>query len=255
MAHAARFRTSLALFGFTVPWWRAYVVHVQSVFYLFFLPFGVGMDIAKFVKLHRRVPGARPAAGPLVGAIMADRLIGFAVAATVAVLAVLAGGPGLSDLAIRVRWEIAVLFGVALLLIAGALWHWRAYLFAGWLLGAVGTARRRPMLVAVAVLASLGLFGVLSGCLWAAASVLGADLPYALALLVVSASMIFQALPISLAGVGGGELAMVGLLLVSGFARSEAVLLAAVFYGFRLTAALLGGAMELVGLIRPSGKA
>ena len=72
-------------------------------------------------------------------------------------------------------------------------------------------------------------------------------------LFVVAAGAAIQAIPATVAGAGMGEVAAASLYVAMGLSWREAVLLAAIDYGYRLLTAIMGGLWELFRIGAPTG--
>lgn len=235
---AARLRQVLSVLSLELPLGTAVRVHYQSMFYYFFVPAGVGYEIAKLGKLAAALPEARVAA--VGAAVVADRLLGTAVL----LLLTLATLPatGLADrLGGLGRTGALAALGMALLL--ALLWTRRDRVrgaLGPFLHGPVRPGRLLPALVL-----SAGVQLTVALAVWLLAAAVGIPVGYAQVVFATSASIFFQAVPVTLLGAGAGEVAGVAMYLGMGLAREDALLLVTLVYLHRLFAALVGGAWEV----------
>lgn len=243
--HALRFRAVLGIFGIPLRVLNAYRVHVESIFFVFFLPFGVGMDIAKFFKIDaafaRGVTRSR-----LVGILLADRLLGFGIAFFVGVLAFLTYRGGI-DLALD--WVLlGTILVVGITALAYLVYRRRHFLLYAAdvlrvLLDNIGEVALAAGFNALAI-------GILGLALWLAGSMAGFGIGLSLTLFTVCTAMVAQVLPVSFAGVGGGEMSMVAIIIAAGHPETVALSVATIYYMFRLTAAVIGGCLEGRAILR-----
>ena len=78
---ALRLRATLSAFGVAICRRDAFRIHLQSLFYFFFVPLSVGLEAARFVKIRRidpRVPTTQ-----LLLALLLDRALGLVAAVAV----------------------------------------------------------------------------------------------------------------------------------------------------------------------------
>ena len=71
---AEKMRLSLAAFEIKLPLKISQSIHLQSLFYYFFIPMSVGLEIARFLKIQSYSPKLENS--DLAIAIVADRLTG-----------------------------------------------------------------------------------------------------------------------------------------------------------------------------------
>ncbi|HYN76289.1 MAG TPA: hypothetical protein VES73_00660, partial [Lamprocystis sp. (in: g-proteobacteria)] len=57
-AAALRLQTTLAAFGIRITARQAFVIHLRSLFYFFFVPMSVGYEITRFIAVRRIDPEA-----------------------------------------------------------------------------------------------------------------------------------------------------------------------------------------------------
>ena len=241
---ALRLRATLAAFAVHLTVGQAMAIHLRSLFYFFFVPLSVGLEVSRYLDI-RRIDPAVPAK-TLVLLLLLDRLLGL-VAAVAALfgLAYIVLPATVWDV-LDWRW-LAVVFAVALtvaaLIVARRAWRTRAVDLLRAL--RVGSIR----LLAPVLLSLLTLLLVCTSVyVVAAASGWGVGLaPTSFAL---SASLLGMALPLSLFGVTLGEPTGIGVMALLGIGPALAVLLVSLAYVGRLLGAMQGAALELHGGIR-----
>jgi hypothetical protein len=239
-AAAWRLQTTLAAFGVYIRRHQAMRIHLQSLFYFFFVPMSVGLEIARFIKVRDIDPAVSKKR--LLFALLFDRVLGLA-----AVLIVL-----------------GVLLPLVLPALLPRLWH------PGWLLIAVAATSilgatswiHRPLRDRlsdlVAAIAQVGrllppLIGLsLATLLLVCASVYliaagaGIDIGLVQLTFALSGSLLGMSLPVSVLGATLGEAAGAGIFAVLGLNAGSAILLVSAAYGGRLLGALQGGVIELL---------
>lgn len=238
LLYALRLRRVLAVVGIAVGRRETLRLALLSMFYHCFVPFALGADLTKFVKLRARDHATHAIAGAIVldHAIGATSLTALA-AASWSQLAI----PGVPLLPLLGgSLVLAALLAVFGLLLAARLRPSRD------LRGVLAHARRRWPLLAGAVALSLAMHFVLASAIWVASRDWGLALDFTRVLAVFSASALFQSVPVSVLGVGGAELAGAGLYLALGLPAAAAILMSSLFYSYRLVMALMGGLWDLL---------
>jgi putative effector of murein hydrolase LrgA (UPF0299 family) len=194
LAAALRLRATLAAFRVRLSPAQAMAIHLRSLFYFFFVPLSVGLEVSRYLDI-RRIDPAVPAK-TLVLVLLLDRVLGLV--AAVAALAMLAYVvlPASFWAALDARWLAGG--GAAVLVVGGLVllrrpWRERAVELLRAL--RVGSVRLLlPVLLSLLALAlvcaSVYVVAVASG--WAAGF---AQVSFAL-----SASLLGMALPVSLFG-------------------------------------------------------
>jgi uncharacterized membrane protein YbhN (UPF0104 family) len=238
-AAAWRLQATLAAFGVRIGRRQAVRIHLQSLFYFFFVPMSVGLEIARFIKIRAIDP--RVSAKRLLFALLLDRLLGL-VAAVAMVTALL---PLVMPEVLSQLWHpawIAVVM-LASLVVAGTLW--------------LHAPSRRRLLDVLAAISEVGgllprLIGLsLAALLLVCASVyliaVGArlDIEPMVLTFALSASLLGMLLPVSMLGATLGEAAGAGLFAILGLNAAAALVLVSAAYGGRLLGALQGGIIEL----------
>lgn len=236
---ALRFRLVMAATGIDLARRQALRITTLATFYHFFVPLAAGADLTKFVKLRGVAPAARPL--QLAGAIVLDHVIGLVTLLVMALVLGLALAP--ASLALDPRaLGVAVIAGACALVVmlrrrghAVAMHHREA---------AREPLRRRELLAAI-------LLSALMQCALAAAVWIGSrgwaiEVGYLDILLVLTTSLMLQAIPCNLAGVGAADLAGTGLYLALGLTPAAALLLVSLLYCYRLLAAVGGGLWDLL---------
>lgn len=238
---SVRLRLVLTLAGVRVTLWEATRLHVQSMFYYFFVPFGVGMEIYKVAKLYSAFPAADRVT--VAAAVVFDRLLGFLTVVAIALFCGVVIVPRLSATldARNTPLLMGVLCGVVILGIVVVIWLVRR--------GTLGNIRR---FIPAAKAMSAQVIGLsflmqmtLALAVYFAARGWSIGLDYVQALFATASAIVFQVIPINILGIGGGEVAGVGIYILMGLSEQDAVLMVSSLYAYRLLTALLGGVWQL----------
>jgi len=243
-AAALRLRATLAAFRVQLTPAQALAIHLRSLFYFFFVPLSVGLEVSRYLDI-RRIDPAVPAKTLLL-ALLLDRVLGLLAA-------------------------VAALLGLAYVVLPASFW---AALDASWLAGgsmvalAVGglvLLRRRwrertvellralkvgSIRLLVPVLLSLLALALVCGSVYAVAVASGWSAGFAQISFALSASLLGMALPLSLFGATLGEPTGVGVMALLGLTPALAVVLVSLAYVGRLLGAVQGAAIELHGGVR-----
>ena len=247
---AIRFHLATVAMGIRIPARTSARIALQSLFYMFFLPFGAGAEVSRWVKLRRAAPATTRTQA--VATIALDRVTPFVACLAIfsACLPLLRNGEIASAIhGVRPSQAAPVL--AALLLIAAiAAIRWRS-----WLWNALVPLRsgERSQVMRLTAMVAISVAVQLSGALelamlgwW-----LGAELPLPEAALASTGAMLAQVLPLSIAGAGTGELGMALLLTASGIPGVQAIMLTTASYLAKLVVAIECGLLEWPGWNRP----
>jgi len=230
---------------------RAARAYLAAGFASYFLPTSVGADALRSVALGR----GRRAVAEVGASVVVERLLGVFGALTLALVALALAGQGPArSLGALLPWAAAAWAAVLALLVAlfgsrisGAVvarlpWpqHGRGAEILARLAAATERYRRVPWTIAGAAAASIGeqLFPVL--VLWALARSLALPIPFLIHLAVVPLAMFVGRLPISIAGLGVFEGALVGVYGLYGVPHADALALAVAARAVELGAQLPG---------------
>jgi len=236
---ALRFRLVMAAIGIDLARRQALRITTLATFYHFFVPLAAGADLTKFVKLRGIAPAARPL--ELAGGIVLDHVIGLATLLVMALVLGLALAPATLALDLRALGVAAIagMFGLAVMLRrrvdAAAAGH--------------GELAREPLRrreLAAAILLSGLMQCALAAAVWIGSRGWAIEVGYLDILLVLTTSLMLQAIPFNLAGVGAADLAGTGLYLALGLTPAAALLLVSLLYCYRLLAAVGGGLWDLL---------
>jgi len=240
-AAALRLQGTLAAFGITITARQAFVIHLRSLFYFFFVPMSVGYEITRFIAV-RRIDAAA-SVKQVVIALLMDRVLGLL--AAVLALAALAGMvlPASAWAGIDLTWVLVTVLA-ALALGAAMMAHGSLRRQIWDLLGALRTIWPR---LALPTLYSLAALALVCASVFAFAVGSGVRVDWAPVSFALSASLLGMAVPVSLLGVTLGEVAGVGTLALIGLTPGVAVLLTSVAYCGRLFGAMQGAVIELWG--------
>lgn len=241
-AAAWRLQATLAAFGVHIDRVQAIRIHLQSLFYFFFVPMSVGLEIARFAKVRALEPSV--SAKRLLMALLLDRMLGLT-AALVLVLCLLP--VVMSDLLARFWPPGWLAFGLASALVAaGVAWVFCRHTplprrLADGMLAMTEVWRLLPMLLALSTAALL----LVCASVYAIAAGAGIAVgPVALTFALAS-SLFGMLLPVSLLGATLGEAAGAGFFTMLGLDIASALLLVFGAYSGRLIGALQGGVIEL----------
>ena len=238
-AAAWRLQATLAAFGVRIGRGQAMRIHLQSLFYFFFVPMSVGLEIARFVKVRALDPGV--SANRLLLALLLDRVLGLVAAVAVVGILLPVVVPDQLPRLWHPGWLALLLAGV--LVVAGALWF-SAPLRQRLSDAVVAMAEVRR---ALPTLLGLSMAALLLVCASVYLIAVGAGItigPVSLTL-ALSASLLGMLLPVSLLGATLGEAAGAGVFTLMGLNAASALLLVSSAYGGRLLGALQGGLIEL----------
>jgi uncharacterized membrane protein YbhN (UPF0104 family) len=238
-AAAWRLQATLAAFGVSIRRGSAMRIHLQSLFYFFFVPMSVGLEIARFLKVRDINP--RVSAKRLLFALLFDRVLGLAgVLIVVGILLPIV----LPDFLPQLWHPGWLLFAVVVVSIIGA---------TSWLHRPTGE-RLLTMIAATAevrrslpLLIGLSLAALLLVCASVYVIAISARIDIGLVPLTfaLSASLLGMLLPVSLLGATVGEAAGIGIFAALGLNAASGMLLVTAAYGGRLLGALQGAVVEL----------
>jgi putative effector of murein hydrolase LrgA (UPF0299 family) len=243
-AAALRLRATLAAFGVRLSAAQAMAIHLRSLFYFFFVPLSVGLEVSRYLDI-RRIDADVPTK-KLVLVLLLDRVLGLVAAvaalAAFAYLVLPASVWARVDAAWLALGAAAVLAGAGLVLLRRP-WRERAADLLR-VLKAGSVRLLLPVLLSLLALALVcaSVYVVAAASGWAAGF---AEIAFAL-----SASLLGMALPLSLLGVTVGEATGVGVTALLGLAPALAVMLVSLAYVGRLLGAVQGAALELHGGVR-----
>ncbi|MDX2287726.1 MAG: lysylphosphatidylglycerol synthase domain-containing protein [Hyphomicrobiaceae bacterium] len=239
--YAIRMRSVLRVFNIALPYLDAKRIHLQSMFYYFFVPMAVGLEIARYVKIRHVVPNTRQA--DLVISLFADRLLGLVAAILVALAALpFVRIAGIGEVDVRLSTTLAAVFGSAIAVLVVA---WRM----GWLergLKQIAKVQMSPAHVVPAIVACLLMQLAMGATVWAGAIGLGIEASLADSVFGVSIGVVAMVIPISVLGAGAAEVAGVLAFLFVGMSASEAAALAALAFSGKLIGAIQGGIWDAI---------
>lgn len=238
VVYACRFRTSLTIVGIQLGVLETLRINTLSLFYQFFVPMSVGADITKLVKLKAR----RHRSVASVSGIVLDHFVGLLG------LLLLAGTvmAWRRPLALNVDVGIVVVLTVVLMVLAGlaaVFWVRRRRFALRELVQIMSNARLR---LAAAMALALLMHVLMAAAIYVASLGWGLPIGYTDILFVMTTALIFQAVPVNIAGLGLTEVAGTGLYVALGVPLAGAVLLVSLLYVYRLLAAIIGGLWDLL---------
>lgn len=247
LVYAQRFRHVLRFAAIELALGTTLRMQLLALFFHCFVPLSAGADLTRFARLRALVPAR--GRGAIAGAIVLDHFVGLAAQLVLALGLWLTVVP----VALSLRYGVGAAALLAGLVATGVfVVRWqrgRAYD-----LPALAARVRRGLPGLAAAFAwSLVMQSLLAVAVLAGARALGIEVSFAAVLLVLAASLVFQSVPVNVAGAGAAELAGTGLYVALGVPLPSAVLLVSVLYGYRLTMAGAGGLWELAaGAEQPS---
>lgn len=239
LAAALRLRATLAAFGVHLTIAQALSIHLRSLFYFFFVPFSVGLELSRYLyirRIDRSISAKR-----LLLALLLDRVLGLIAAVTAVALLALVVLPATFWQLLDARW-----FALAGLLVAAA----------ASLALAQTTIRQKGLEVLQAgralsvrlvypTLLSFIALALVCTSVYVIASAAGWAVGLGQVTFAISAALLGMAIPLSLFGATLGEVTGVSVLALLGIAPAIAVLLVTVGYTWRLVSAMQGAALEL----------
>ena len=238
LAYALRFRAVMDIAGIALTRVAALRICTLAVFWHFFVPLSVGSELTRYARLRAHAPAHSP--GEIAAALVLDHALG------VLALLGLAGALllGLRPFGPVSLWlPLAVWAGLAITLLL--ILRGRQRLPAT-VVRALTQLAGKPRAIARALGWSVLMHLLLGAAVWTGARGWQIALDYPHAALVQASAGLFQMLPVNLGGVGGGEVAGLGLYLALGLARADALLLVSLLYCYRVLIALLGGVWEIL---------
>jgi hypothetical protein len=243
-AAALRLRATLAAFGVRLTAAQAMAIHLRSLFYFFFVPLSVGLEVSRFLDIRRIDPDVP--AKTLVLVLLLDRVLGLV--AAVAALAAFAYLVLPASVWAQINGRGLVLGALAVLAVGGLVLLHRPW-------GERGTdllrvLRAGSVRLLVPVLLSLLALALVCASVYVVAAASGWAAGFAEIAFALSAALLGMALPLSLFGVTVGEAAGVGVMALLGLTPALAVMLVSLAYVGRLLGAVQGAALELHGGVR-----
>ena len=243
---AARMNGCLRGFDITVGVAATLRIYYQSIFYFFFLPTGVGMEIARFAKIKATNP--RVSSSLLATAVVADR--GFGVFSSAVVAGLLLPFVNFVGRTPAVRVDMALVFAAVLAILASLLaWRFlprlRRYFY-----DIASHLITKWHLVLTLMLWSLSINLVMGGSLYFAGQASGIEIGLKEVVFGLCVSNFALLVPISFAGLSGVEVASAMIFSILGLALPEAVTIAFAGYLLKLMGAVQGGSWELWHSIR-----
>lgn len=238
-AAAWRLQATLKAFGVRIGRGQAIRIHLQSLFYFFFVPMSVGLEIARFLKIRALDPDV--SVKRLFLALLLDRVLGLLAAVIVAGALLPAVMPQLLPKIWHPGWGAALavlLLGVSLAVSLHQPFRRQIARAATAVAVAVGCLH---------VLISLSLAALLLVCASVYLVAVGAHIDIGLAALTfaLSTALLGMTLPVSMLGITLGEAGGTGILVFLGLNTASALLLVSVAFTGRLLGALQGGIIEL----------
>ena len=238
---SVRLARILSIFSASLSTVEAFKINLQSLFYFLVVPTSLGMETLRYLRINQAVPQLSKT--ETVSALLLDRLIGVASALIIFAVAGWWTVPRLSA---------SISFGYQLLLlpilIAGGI-VMLTFAWSKWgtsLSGLVSVllAARYKVLLLIAYGAAIQALTVLA--IWFAANGLGfkaglADIGWG-----VMGATVLMILPLSIAGLGAGELGGVALLIAVGSDHKTALAIIFLAYLGRVAGGIQGAVLEFL---------
>lgn len=225
-----------------------YRVHLRSLFYFVFVPFSIGADVAKLAMLSTFFPERREHA---LAAVISDRFLGFLTFVLISLLAFIPTSRTLVEGLGIVRGYAVV--GAVLFLVGAAFFVMSKVRSRGLrerIEAFLAAARHSSRWVGTASVYSILMQLFMCTAVYVAAVSFRISIPWSHVTFVVSSAMLFQIVPVSVAGIGAAEVVAVGLYLAVGLARADAILLASTAFTYKLFTAMIGGTLEYAGALK-----
>ena len=236
LAYAQRLRAVLQIGGITMGFRAALRTTMLSVFWHFFVPLSVGAELTRYNRIRQHAPQHSRLE---IGATLAlDHLLGAGVLLILSSVL-------LFTLAPLGRWSWCIPLAALALLGLGLLVARRVLARRLWPETAFSQLWRRRRETCKALAYSALMHSLLAAAVWLGSRGWQIALDYPQLLFVQSSAGLFQALPLNVAGAGAGEVAGLGLYLLMGLSRADALLLVSLLYCYKIAMAVLGGLWEL----------
>jgi uncharacterized membrane protein YbhN (UPF0104 family) len=238
-AAAWRLQATLAAFGISIRRGQAMRIHLQSLFYFFFVPMSVGLEIARFLKVRDINPTV--SAKRLLFALLFDRVLGLAAVLMVVGILLPIVLPALLPQLWYPAWLLFAVI-VASVISATSWLHRRSRERLLTMIAATAeVGRSLPLLIGLSLAALL----VVCASVYVIATSARIDIGLVSLTFALSASLLGMLLPVSLLGATVGEAAGVGIFAALGLNAASGMLLVSTAYGGRLLGALQGAIIEL----------
>jgi uncharacterized membrane protein YbhN (UPF0104 family) len=235
-----RSQHTLRLFSLEIPFWQAQRIHLQGMFYFFFVPMSVGLDITRLLKVRVILPAARTY--NIFLSILLDRLAGL----VCAVLVILALAPFIfqnswfsfiAEMSGPVRFGVVILTAV-LLVVA---------IYGVYLIRKFGLYSRQRLTHVFLILAYGSLMQITFGlAIFAFAQAFGIVVSVENVVFASAASIVAMVIPVSFLGVSAAEVVGMLAFVFIGLSSTDAAMMVAFAYICRLIAAIQGGIWEYV---------
>ncbi len=255
-----KFRILLMAGNIEVGIKKIYVINLISMFYTLFLPGDVGGALARFYKFTDQ----RKEAAFVLASIVVDRLTAVGSQALVGMIALLIAGPtgfGGDSVMILLVSSMALLSTILILLIshsfADLLRRIFTMLFSGFtpviikrafssLWHAIETFQANRPALLKAMFLSIIFQATIVAMNYLLIKAMGLDLSFIEIAWVVSVATLLQLLPITIAGLGLREAALIILLGYYGISQDIAMAYSILIFSVLIVFGLLGGALELL---------
>lgn len=241
-----RFVLILGALGMHLDYVASLRMNLLGMFYYFFVPFAIGADLARFIKLKARDHPTVDAGA----AIIIDHMAGLSALIIISTGLLFAYHPIAFTLDMSLLQGLA-LAGFAAFVTCLVIYRKRA-LFTRWrkqfdhverILGHLGKAWWS---LGIATVLSIVMHVLIATGVWMGSANWAFGLGYVEILFTVATAQIFQAVPINFGGIGATEVTATSLYLALGLPLSAAILMVSLAYVYRLATAIAGGLWDLL---------
>ncbi len=236
-----RLQQGLKIFDIRISFFSAYKIHIQSMFYLVFVPISLGMEAVKFGKLYYlHFDSSRPS---IIKSLLLDRVIGVISFICLSLLAFI-------FLKTRIHFDkisINYLFIILIILILSitVILLKKISIISQHLKDIITRIKEKWVTLVISIIISLGMQIVMSLAAYLAAISFNINVSFLTIMFALCSAMIFQIVPLSLMGIGGGEAAGYLIYHLLGFSTLEAFFMVSIIYIYRVLNSLSGGIWEL----------
>lgn len=231
----------LKMFDINLKVLHAFRINLESFFYFVCIPVAISFETSKFCKILKLVKGGAPKI-KVMGGLVFDRVVGIGVLCCTSLFCIFIAE---TKITFSIPWLVlAFLIAGGFIALASGWWWFGKETSIGLLKMLLATARKKVGLLLASTVTSFLMCFANVTLVFFIVRELNVDLSYFQVFFVISLSILAQMFPVSLAGAGPGEITGIYLYNSLGVASEKAVAIVAVFYFFKLFAALVGGISE-----------
>ncbi len=236
---AGRFRSSLAIPGIRIGAAQSVKLNAFATFCQFFVPLSVGADLTRFAICRELDPARR--AWRCAAGIIIDHCTGLVTAIVIVMALSYSVFP---NALMTTPYSALAVAGIFLLSITGA-WYFARRTTRS-TLRVLSTLRRHRSRLVLGLGLSLAMQVILAAAVYVGNVGWDLQLAYREVLWVLACCSVMQLVPFNVAGITVGDAAGAGLYIALGLALPDALRLVALFYAYRVSVAVIGGAWQLV---------